>query len=50
MTDKPFGVNLTILPTLKPVPYEEYGQAIIESGVKVVETAGRSPGAFRACL
>ena len=43
MTDRPFGVNLTILPTIKPIPYEEYGQAIIESGVKVVETAGRSP-------
>jgi nitronate monooxygenase len=46
MTDRPFGVNLTILPTLKPIPYEEYGQAIIESGVKVVETAGRSPAPF----
>jgi len=46
MTDKPFGVNLTILPSLKPVPYEEYGRAIIESGVKVVETAGRSPAPF----
>jgi nitronate monooxygenase len=46
MTDKPFGVNLTILPTLKPVPYEEYGQAIIESGVTAVETAGRSPEPF----
>ena len=46
MTDKPFGVNLTILPTIKPVPYEEYGQAIIESGIKVVETAGRSPEPF----
>ena len=46
MTDGPFGVNLTILPTLKPIPYEEYGQAIIESGVKVVETAGRSPEPF----
>jgi len=46
MTDKPFGVNLTILPTLKPIPYEEYGQAIVESGVKVVETAGRSPEPF----
>ncbi|MBT6976596.1 MAG: nitronate monooxygenase [Rhodospirillaceae bacterium] len=43
MTDKPFGVNLTILPTLKPVPYEEYAQAIADSGVKIVETAGRSP-------
>src|SRR5215471_4070214 len=37
MTDKPFGVNLTILPSIKPPPYAEYRQAIIESGVKVVE-------------
>jgi nitronate monooxygenase len=43
LTDKPFGVNLTILPTINPVPYDEYRQAIIESGVKVVETAGSSP-------
>ncbi len=43
MTDKPFGVNLTILPTLKPVPYQEYVDAIADSGVKIVETAGRSP-------
>lgn len=43
MTDKPFGVNLTILPTIQPVPYEEYRQAIIEGGVKVVETAGSNP-------
>ena len=43
MTDKPFGVNLTILPTLRPVPYQEYADAIAESGVKIVETAGRSP-------
>ncbi len=46
MTDKPFGVNVTILPTLKPIPYAEYAQAIIESGIKVVETAGRSPAPF----
>lgn len=46
LTDKPFGVNLTILPSLKPIPYEEYGRAIIESGIKVVETAGRSPEPF----
>ncbi len=46
MTDKPFGVNLTILPTLRPVPYEDYAQAIAESGVKIVETAGRSPEPF----
>jgi NAD(P)H-dependent flavin oxidoreductase YrpB (nitropropane dioxygenase family) len=43
MTDKPFGVNLTILPTLRPVPYQEYADVIAESGVKIVETAGRSP-------
>jgi NAD(P)H-dependent flavin oxidoreductase YrpB (nitropropane dioxygenase family) len=43
MTDKPFGVNLTILPTIKPVPYDEYMAAIIASGVKVVETAGNNP-------
>lgn len=46
MTDKPFGVNLTILPTIKPVPYEEYAQVIIESGIKIVETAGRNPEPF----
>src|SRR6266478_4714099 len=43
MTDKPFGVNLTILPTIKPVPYDEYMDAIIKSGVKIVETAGNNP-------
>jgi NAD(P)H-dependent flavin oxidoreductase YrpB (nitropropane dioxygenase family) len=43
MTDKPFGVNLTILPSLKKIPYDEYRQAIIESGVKIVETAGNNP-------
>jgi len=46
MTDKPFGVNLTILPTIKPVPYEEYAQAIADSGIKIVETAGRNPEPF----
>ena len=46
MTDRVFGVNLTILPTLKPPPYEEYAQVIVESGVKVVETAGYSPEPF----
>ncbi len=43
MTDKPFGVNLTILPSITPPPYDEYRQAIIESGVKAVETAGYKP-------
>lgn len=52
MTDKPFGVNLTILPAINPPPYAEYRDAIIDSGVKVVETAGFNPvehlPAFRA--
>ncbi|MFD1860506.1 nitronate monooxygenase [Aeromicrobium camelliae] len=43
LTDRPFGVNLTILPTIQPVPYEEYRAAIVESGITVVETAGSSP-------
>ncbi|KAJ3338460.1 hypothetical protein HDU93_009476 [Gonapodya sp. JEL0774] len=46
MTSKPFGVNLTILPAINPPPYEEYMKAIIESGIKVVETAGNNPGPF----
>jgi NAD(P)H-dependent flavin oxidoreductase YrpB (nitropropane dioxygenase family) len=41
LTDKPFGV--TILPSIKPPPYAEYRQAIIESGIKIVETAGNKP-------
>ena len=48
MTDKPFGVNLTILPSVKPPPYAEYVTAIIESGIKIVETAGNSPKDFIA--
>lgn len=43
MTDKPFGVNLTILPSITPPPYAEYRKAIIDSGIKVVETAGYKP-------
>jgi len=52
MTDQPFGVNLTILPTIRPVPYDEYRQAIIEAGIRIVETAGSNPAphlpAFKA--
>jgi NADH:quinone reductase (non-electrogenic) len=43
LTDKPFGVNLTILPTINPPPYDHYRRAIVESGVKIVETAGSNP-------
>jgi NAD(P)H-dependent flavin oxidoreductase YrpB (nitropropane dioxygenase family) len=50
MTDKPFGVNLTFLPTFSSPPYPEYIQAIAEGGVRVVETAGRSPEAYMPAL
>lgn len=43
MTDKPFGVNLTILPAITPPPYAEYRDAIIQGGIKIVETAGYKP-------
>ncbi|WP_323122936.1 NAD(P)H-dependent flavin oxidoreductase [Burkholderia alba] len=46
LTDRPFGVNLTILPSVKPPPYAEYVDVIIESGVRIVETAGNSPREF----
>mgnify|MGYP000514438629 FL=1 len=46
MTDKPFGVNLTFLPAFTAPDYPGYIKAIIEGGVKVVETAGRSPEAY----
>jgi nitronate monooxygenase len=43
MTDKPFAVNLTFLPSLSTPDYPGYVKAIIDGGVKVVETAGRNP-------
>jgi NADH:quinone reductase (non-electrogenic) len=43
LTNRPFGVNLTILPSQAPPPYAEYRRAIIDSGVKIVETAGYKP-------
>jgi nitronate monooxygenase len=50
MTDQPFGVNLTFLPTLSSPPYPEYIAAIAEGGVRIVETAGRSPEAYMPAL
>ena len=50
MTDKPFGVNLTFLPTFAAPPYPEYIAAIVEGGVKSVETAGRSPEQYMPAL
>ena len=46
MTDKPFGVNLTFLPGFQEPDYPGYIQAIVEGGIKIVETAGRSPEAY----
>ena len=43
MTDKPFGVNLTFIPSFKNPPYDEYIDAIIQGGIRIVETAGRNP-------
>jgi nitronate monooxygenase len=50
MTDKPFGVNLTFLPSFASPPYPEYIAAIVEGGVKIVETAGRSPEQYMPAL
>jgi nitronate monooxygenase len=50
MTDKPFGVNLTFLPSFTAPPYPEYIAAIREGGVRIVETAGRSPEQYMPAL
>ncbi|KAI9462263.1 hypothetical protein HD554DRAFT_2176017 [Boletus coccyginus] len=43
-TNKPFGVNLTLLPTINPPDYEGYARAAVEEGVRIFETAGNNPG------
>ena len=48
LTDKPFGINLTILPTINPVPFDEYADVIANSGVAAAETAGRNPEQYIA--
>ncbi|RYF83072.1 MAG: nitronate monooxygenase [Comamonadaceae bacterium] len=50
MTDKPFGVNLTFLPTVSSPDYPGYIKAIIEGGVKAVETAGNNPAKWLPIL
>ena len=50
LTDKPFGVNLTFLPSFSSPPYPEYIAAIREGGIKIVETAGRSPEQYMPAL
>ncbi|MDR5804887.1 nitronate monooxygenase family protein [Caballeronia sp. LZ001] len=48
MTDRPFGVNLTVLPTASPPPYDAFLDAVIEGKVTILETAGSSPERFVA--
>jgi len=45
LTDRPFGVNLTMLPSIQPPPHAGYRDVIIDSGVRIVETAGANPRA-----
>ena len=50
MTNKPFGVNLTFLPAVTPPDYPGFVKVIIESGIKVVETAGNNPAKWLPML
>ena len=50
MTDKPFAVNITLLPTFRPVSHEEYIRTAIEEGVSIIETSGRNPEAHMKML
>ena len=50
LTDKPFGVNLTILPAVTPPDYQGFVEVIVASGVKIVETAGNNPQPFLPSL
>ena len=50
MTDKPFAVNITMLPTIRPVNYEEYFNAAIGEGINIIETSGRSPEPYMKLL
>lgn len=47
MTDKPFGVNLSLFPGLLPMPVESYLDLFAEQGIRILETAGRSPEPYR---
>jgi NAD(P)H-dependent flavin oxidoreductase YrpB (nitropropane dioxygenase family) len=50
LTDKPFAVNITLLPTIRAVNYEEYIETALEEGVKIIEMAGRSPKPYMKLL
>ena len=50
LTERPFAVNITLLPTFRPMNYEEYITAAIEEGANIIETAGRSPEPYMKLL
>ncbi|MCY4187844.1 MAG: nitronate monooxygenase [Bryobacterales bacterium] len=50
LTDKPFGINLTFLPALRPPDFPAYVRTCIDEGVRFIETAGRNPEAFMPVL
>ena len=50
LTQRPFAVNITLLPSLAPPDYPAYAQVVIDEGIKIVETAGNSPGPVIAML
>jgi len=50
MTGKPFAVNITLLPTFRPINYEDYITTAIDEGVNIIETSGRSPEPYMKLL
>ena len=46
LTDKPFGVNLTVLPSIRAMPHMDYAKQIVDSGITIAETAGSNPEPF----
>lgn len=50
LTDKPFAVNVTLLPAARPINYEEYFAVALEEGVNIIETSGRSPEPYMKML
>lgn len=50
LTDKPFGINLTFLPSLRPPDFPAYVQACVDEGIRFIETAGRNPEAILPTL
>jgi len=50
LTNKPFAVNVSLMPTTRPVSYEEYISGAIEEGVDIIETSGRSPEPYMKLL